>query len=274
MTKPLVSSSKTLTAAGHAFLFCAGFTILVMLFSATSSIIPAPAQRFYYGLLGVLAGFIITWLFLRFVGKHSWSSIGFHPDGRTVTRLIAGFLTGLVVMGLTSLGVIYFSGLKIVTNTESSLVSFLFSTAALVPLAYMEEIAFRGYPFQYLKEGAGPRTAIVITALLFAVYHLFNGYSLQDALLGTGTFGILFGSAAYYANGIAFPTSMHYAVNLVTSAFATAAGSSSLWLLQTKDGSPIEQHQTGRAIVLVPQLLLLLVAVMAMEWVIRNKQNS
>ena len=128
-------------------------------------------------------------------------------------------------MGLLSLSVIFCSDFKVEINSNSNILKFLFWTLPLIPLAFMEEVGFRAYPLRILKHKSSVRNSIFITSILFALYHVANGWTIQNSLLGEGVWRIIYGLAAIYLNGIWMPTGMNYAVNLKTSAFGISEGS-------------------------------------------------
>jgi len=72
------------------------------------------------------------------------------------------------------------------------------------------------------------RLSLVITSVLFALYHVAGGWSMQAAFLGPAIFGL----AAIISRGIAMATGMHYAVNLTTTAFGNSNNNVSIWLLK------------------------------------------
>jgi membrane protease YdiL (CAAX protease family) len=57
----------------------------------------------------------------------------------------------------------------------------------------VEELVFRGYGFERLIAGIGVWKAQLVTALLFAVFHVVNGWPWQVALIGTTAGSLLFG---------------------------------------------------------------------------------
>jgi CAAX protease family protein len=66
-----------------------------------------------------------------------------------------------------------------------------FSLLSLLCGNAVEELIFRGYSFERLIVGLGHWKAQLVTALLFALFHVMQGWSWQVALAGT-TFGSLF----------------------------------------------------------------------------------
>ncbi|HYJ36996.1 MAG TPA: CPBP family intramembrane glutamic endopeptidase, partial [Chitinophagaceae bacterium] len=181
-------------------------------------------ERLAHGTVGTVAALLTTYLFIRFDRK-SFSDFGLKFEKSTLKKFFVGILIGIVLMGLSAICVIYFSGFKIEVNENSSILNFLFLTLPLIPLSFMEEVGFRGYPLTILKDKTGIRISILITSILFALYHLANGWTIANSFLGAGVWGIVYGISAIYSNGISMPTGLHYAANLTTSAFGITSNS-------------------------------------------------
>lgn len=256
-----------------AFLFCIVFTGLFIAFSFAKNFFPEKQERLVHGIIGSIAAFLTTFLFLK-PDKKSFADIGLLLNKNTLTKFFKGVLAGTGLMGLLVLSVIYFSGFNIELNANSDILNLFIFTLPLIPLAFMEELAFRAYPLYILKDRTGARYAIIITSVLFALYHIVNGWTIQNAFLGAGSWGILYGLAAVYSNGIAMPTGMHYAANLVTAAFGVSGNSFNPWILKYKDGSNPENYQTGQLVILIPQLIILLTGIICVEWYLRKNTRD
>ena len=262
---------KSLHPALKVTLYCIAFTGIYLL----AYFIKAPVYNEYeklpHAIIGVLVALLLTWLFLKADGK-TFRQIGLFWEGsQTLLRFVRGVLIGILLMGAMTLAVIFFSGFRIVLNPGSTIPGFLWASLSLLPLAFMEEFAFRAYPLETLKAKSGIRITIFLTAFLFGAYHLANGWTLQDSFLGAGVWGIIFGLAALWSGGIALPTGLHYAVNLTTSAFTVSTGSYQLFLLKSADGQSLENYQGSQLEVLLPAVCLLLTGLAAMEWYRRKK---
>jgi len=66
-------------------------------------------------------------------------------------------------------------------------------------IAVTEEIVFRGFLFSALRARAGARATIVVTALLFGVFH---GVSLIDRLLPSTLMGLLLGWVCWQTRSV------------------------------------------------------------------------
>ena len=170
--------------------FCIAFTGLFVAFSFFKSAIPPQFERLAHGTIGTIAAFLTSYLFLKF-DKKTFADIGLIIEKTTLQNFFMGLLIGIALMGTLSLGVIYFSNFSIEINKNSTFFNFFLCTLPLIPLAFMEEMGFRGYPLVLLKNTIGMRQSVSITAIVFGFYHIVNGWTFQTAFLGR-VFGGLF----------------------------------------------------------------------------------
>ena len=256
-----------------AVLFCIVFTGLFIVLSFTKSFIPEKFERLAHGVIGTTAALLTTFLFL-FVEKKKFADIGLAFNKKTIAKFFFGVLIGTVLSGIMSLSVIYFSDFKLELNASSNLWRFILCTMFYIPLAFMEELGFRAYPLAMVNRGIGIRFGILLTSILFALYHIANGWTIQDSFLGAGVWGILFGLAAVYSKGIAMPTGIHFAANITTDAFGTTTDSYNIWVLKFNDGSAIVNYQSSPLTTIVPQIALLLVGIISMEYYLMTKKTA
>src|SRR5687767_6792084 len=101
-------------------LFCVAFTGLLVIFSFAKGFIPNEFERLAHGVLGTLVAFLVTALFLKFDRKR-FSSIGLTFERNTMVKFFVGVITGVVIMGLLAMSVIYFSNVEIKFNQETNL---------------------------------------------------------------------------------------------------------------------------------------------------------
>lgn len=248
-----------------AFLFCTVFTGLFIILSFTKFFVNEEFERIAHGTIGTFAALLTTFLFVKF-DKKTLRDVGFKFERNTFRNFFFGVLAGIILMGMLSSSVIFFSNFKVETNSNSNVLNFLLWTSPLILLAFMEEVGFRAYPLNILKDKTGIRNSVIVTSILFALYHLANGWTIQNSFLGAGVWGIIYGLAATYSNGISMPTGMHYAANLTTSAFGISEGSFNVWVLRSKDGLSLENYQSSPLTTLIPQISLLAFAIICMEW--------
>ena len=99
-----------------------------------------------------------------------------------------GIGAGMVFVGaacIAQLGTLRFSGLDYrYMGLRAGAVLFVLITAAMA-----EELTFRGYPFQRLREATGSFAAVLIMSLLFGAVHLANPHASLIGFLNTALIG-------------------------------------------------------------------------------------
>ena len=145
---------------------------------------------------------------------------------------------------------------------------------SVIPLALMEEIAFRSYPFIKLEKAFGLRIAQIIVAIAFAIYHIVTGWNTQLAFIGPGIWAFVFGLAAIHSGGIAVPTGIHVALNSVQSLVGLKTGNyTSLWIIDFKPGTPEMLMSKADTIGIILQITVLLAAIILTEIYIRKRKD-
>jgi len=89
----------------------------------------------------------------------------------------------------------------------------LLELAVLVAGALMEELMFRGYPFQRLVDGVGSWGAVVIVSVLFGAVHLGNPHASVWGLVNTILVGVLLSVAYLRSRSLWLPWGIHFAWN-------------------------------------------------------------
>lgn len=253
-------------------LFCVVFTGLFVVFSFAKNFIPNNFERLAHGIIGTLAAFLTTILFLKFDGK-KYSDIGLTFERKTIVKFFTGVTAGVVLMGLLATSVMRFANVAIEVNQKSNFFNFVLITLPLLPLAFMEELGFRAYPLEILKDKVGIRLSIIITSILFALYHIANGWTIAGSFYGPGVWGLVFALAAIYSKGIAMPTGIHYAANLTTSAFGAANNTVSIWTIK-QTNIPATKYGGTDWVAILPAFALLVFAVICIELYMRRKTTT
>lgn len=252
-----------------ATLFCIVFTAFIVVFSIAKGFIPIYFERLAHGIIGTIAALLTTILFLKF-DKKQFSDIGLTFERRTIIKFLAGIVAGVAIMGILAISVLYFSNTTIQVNSRGSVGYFLLMTLPLILLSFMEELGFRAYPLEILKDKVGIRLSIIITSILFALYHIANGWTISGSFYGPGIWGLLFGLAAVYSKGIAMPTGMHYAANLTTATFGAADNNLSIWIVE-QSHSHTEKVKGINWSTILPGLAILILAIIGIEMYMRRK---
>jgi len=177
-----------------------------------------PLHRFGEGIkrAGWCAGcLLLTWMLLSVFDHRSFRTLGlwFYPGWWQETLwgvLLGVILILMVVLGMVISGALAIQGLNHHPDLARALGSaaFLFLSAGL-----FEEVVFRGYPFQRLKDSFGVLGALLFFSVLFGLAHLGNPGSTALGTANTVLAGILLAVAYLKTKGLWLPTGLHWAWN-------------------------------------------------------------
>ena len=261
-----INRSSKFLIIGKVVVFCAVVTALLKISLLTiQSFLP---NNFFSSLIGPVFTIVVTYIFLK-VDKKSFTDIGLNFERRTLKKFCTGFLLGFVLISLLTFFIAYISGDAIRQNKNGSVLYILFPILpTIIVLAFMEEVAFRSYPLVVLKNKAGVLPALIVTSILFGLYHVVFGWGITG-FISTTIWGLLFASLAIYSNGISMPVGFHAAINLAQLTFGLTGDSSSLWRVVNMNGSSIETFLKNEQITLIIAPLILLAC--CTKVILRNK---
>ncbi|HVZ47458.1 MAG TPA: CPBP family intramembrane glutamic endopeptidase, partial [Gemmatimonadaceae bacterium] len=120
-----------------------------------------------------------TWLTGRLVhGERDpvWPHAGLTRGAWRPRVLAAAFAAGTLVILLPALALVAVGAARFepATATDGPLTVAWAALALLIPAAAAEELLFRGYAFDACRAGMGPRGAVAVTSVGFALAHLLN----------------------------------------------------------------------------------------------------
>jgi membrane protease YdiL (CAAX protease family) len=169
--------------------------------------------------VSVPAALIASWVMMSFVESRSLVALGLVPARFLPDSLIGLAIGAFVIASVLTLLVITGS-LEWTTEADRE-AGWLAGVARLALIlglaAFLEEILFRGYPFQVVAEVAGPVAAIGLSSLFFAAAHLPNPGVGALGLANTALAGILLGIVYWRTFSIWLVTGIHLAWNGVMS---------------------------------------------------------
>jgi membrane protease YdiL (CAAX protease family) len=140
--------------------------------------------------LGELLGLLIgTYAALRVVDgvrDGAWSRVGLGAGGLRPRLLLTGLAAGTLGI-LVPCGILLAAGRLGIERQPPDPLSWWSAARGtfflLLPAAFVEELAIRGYLLTTLIEGAGAPVAVALTSVLFAMLHLLNP---EPGVLSTG----------------------------------------------------------------------------------------
>ena len=143
--------------------------------------------------IGLLAlAMALTLLFLWW-DKRSPAVLGLDPKPRRLAELGLGFLGGVLLVCVIAVAMYFALPYPWMRNAGFRPDQAAWSLLFLLSANGVEELVFRGYGFERMIAAIGHWPAQIITALIFAFYHVQHGWTWGNALVGTTLGSILFG---------------------------------------------------------------------------------
>lgn len=194
--------------------------VFVIGFRLAESILPAPQETIWDGsapafglalLIAALSLVAVLWLGLVRWGRVQWRDLGWTLEHLPM-QLLHGAI-GLSVAVLVLFGLLRFSGVT-ASDFFQMLVGYTLPQRALFALigvqaALVEESLFRGYLQPTFNARLGTVAGVVVTALVFAIYHL-NFSPL--GLAGKFFLGLIYGILREQSQALVSPAFAHFGV--------------------------------------------------------------
>ncbi len=173
-----------------------------------------------FQLFAFIATFLSVYILRRYIDKKSFLSIGLIKDNIISNVLWGALLAIALVCGMTTMLYVYGS-IEIVSvdfNPQVLLKSFLL----LLFVAVSEEIFMRGYILNNLMESMHRYTALILSTVIFTLFHAINPHMNYIAVSNLFIAGILLGSVYVYTKNLWFSISLHFFWNFLQSIFGYA----------------------------------------------------
>lgn len=184
----------------------------------------------------------ISWLLLRLEGK-SLDALGFNTPGRRTQQFLVGFVIAALAVVVQQIGLSLAAGIPWQMNPEVNLPAVVNSIRWNLNSVLYEELLFRGYLLYQAMRWLGPRSAVLLDAAVFGVYHWFsygafgNPAQMVFVFLFTGAFGFMLAVAFVKTQSIFAPLGLHLGWNLI-SYLVFSAGPLGRELLIPANGAP------------------------------------
>jgi hypothetical protein len=159
---------------------------------------------------------VATYVLTRFINRKPFASVGLWFHASALPEFLWGCLLGFLMMAGVFL-VMLSAGIVEVRQQEmgiSDILIVLGSSFLVFGLgAAIEEIVFRGYPFQTLVQGITLLPATILMALLFAAAHLGNPNTSFVGITNVGLAAIWLSVAYVKTKGLWLPFGLHFSWN-------------------------------------------------------------
>jgi membrane protease YdiL (CAAX protease family) len=208
------------------------FSIFVYLVTFAAFILPIVAGQEAAALVSTVIfflSFILYWvfisLFLSWEGRgETIEDLGLQWDNKSIHQLTIGVIAGGLASGLVVVIAFLFGGdLRPLSQiTEVLIINEIIIT---VPVAFFEELAYRGYLMTRMEISFGKPAAIIVSSVVFSLCHFSWWTKLTPAylfLIPIFAFNMFLGGVvlgySYYLSGrkLWVPISFHFAWNMVS----------------------------------------------------------
>jgi membrane protease YdiL (CAAX protease family) len=153
----------------------------------------------------------MAFLFRKLIDKQSVLSMGFRWKGYG-KHAAAGFFLGILLLSAGALVLVLLQFLFF-TSAEFHPGELLLSLLFFIIVAFTEEIAFRGYILNNLLQSTNKWTALIVSSLLFSLFHAANANISVLALLNIFVAGFLLGINYIFTRNIWFAVFLHFSWN-------------------------------------------------------------
>ena len=151
--------------------------------------------------------------------RRSFASLGLRITLKSWQDLLAGFLIGAVIMALVfaaerAAGLLTIKSVAWNGNSIGQISLMLAAMLIIFILAgWQEELYFRGYLLQNLKDGLNLGWAVIISSLIFGAAHLGNPNSLAASVIGIFLAGVLMALGYARTRRLWLPIGLHIGWN-------------------------------------------------------------
>ena len=169
-------------------------------------------------LIALLVAHVIM---LRWVDGKPWSTVGLGAGDLRAPALARGALVGALAIGLPSAMLLAVGWLRPEAEPAGGAAwggYALRMALLLAPASLWEELAFRGYGFTAIRDGAGGAVALVLTSVVFGAVHAGNPGVTPRALLLVAVAGLLLGAIRLVTGSLYAAWVAHLAWNWVMAA--------------------------------------------------------
>lgn len=245
--------------------------LLIFLVQFVTGFLPIKGDALYFNLFLCLLLLAFTAFILRFE-KKSWKDIGCIPGNRTdALNLIVGTFSGIVMLVLTAYIIKSLVGFHWEINPAFQWSHFFALFVSIFCSVFVQELAFRGYPFRLMLDKWGEWKTQIVIALLFGLMHVTNDMSLTNILLTmltTGTGSFLFGIAVIKTKRLHLAVGIHFGWNFAQFLLprSTSQNGDGIW---TVTGGSFQPESTY-VIWIVPYILIVLTAYFIIKFGLRN----
>jgi uncharacterized protein len=172
-------------------------------------------------MIGLLIEIIISWLLLWIFDNSNLLVLGISPTRNRMSNLLFGFFIASIFCILYYFATISLAGNSFTINKEFTIKQFIESSGWTLKSVLFEELIFRGALLYIAIKRFGIKTACIISAIAFGIYHWFsfgafgNPIQMIVVFIMTGIWGLMFAFAYAKTKSLYLPIGLHFGWNLI-----------------------------------------------------------
>ncbi len=177
-------------------------------------------------MLGLFVIVVVSWILLRFIQRTNLDALGIVPNGKRAKQFLIGFLI-MVFISLSTIGIE-----SLVLNIEWKLNNSINYKSIFNAIVYhfksalTEDLVFRGAILYILIQKIGATKAILLSAIVFGIYHVFSyGIAGEGIILIvyviviTGFVGYVWAYTFHKTKSVLMGLGFHIGTNLINTFF-------------------------------------------------------
>lgn len=169
---------------------------------------------------GIGIALLVSWILLWFIAKQNLSVLGFKPNKNRLLHLFIGFLLAAICCTVYHLMKTSFADNHWIVNQKFTINDILKSCGWVIKTVFFEELIFRGALLYLAARSFGSKTACLVSAGSFGIYHWFsygvigNPAAMLFIFLLTGILGWVLALAYISTKSLYLPIGVHLGWNL------------------------------------------------------------
>jgi uncharacterized protein len=173
-------------------------------------------------MIGIFVELLLSWILLKFIERKNLAVLGLRPTRQRIKQLLIGLLLSVPFMIALSLVVAFLVHNPYHLNPHYSFRDFANAIGYLFRSVAYENLIFGGALLYILIIRLGSRTAVLLSAIAFGIYHWFSwgvlGQPAQMAIsfLMTGAGGYVFALAFERTRSMYLPFALHFGIDFAS----------------------------------------------------------
>ncbi len=216
-------------------------------------------------MIGIVVQLVVSWIIIWFFSKQNLGVLGFKPSSKRMILFILFFFVTAICAASTYFLYMYFGKEAWIVNPKLTATLFFKGVWWNIKSVLFEELIFRGVLFYILLKKIGGRKAIIISSILFGMYHWFsynafgNPIAMLQIFLLTGAAGLFYAYAFIQTGSIYTTIAIHLGWNFTNNFIFSSGNIGNGIFVMTKQPQVTVSYVIYFTILLLPYVSFFLV---------------